>query len=77
MKTTPRLLERTLATASFIVAVALAFLSMLVSTENEIAGGNLMAIAQFLTFAATLLGIDYKFSTYASKNNPYTPRNQE
>jgi hypothetical protein len=61
-----RLLERSLATASFIVAVALAFLSIIISEEHEIAGGNLMTVAQFLTFAATLLGIDYKFSQYDS-----------
>lgn len=63
-----RLLERTLATISFLVAVALAFISLYISNDHDIAGGNLMTIAQFLTFAATLLGIDYKFSHYANKN---------
>lgn len=63
-----RLLERTLATISFLVAVVLAFVSLYISNDHDIAGGNLMTIAQFLTFAATLLGIDYKFSHYASKN---------
>ena len=62
-----RLLERAIATLSFFVAVALAFIALLISEENEIASGHLMPIAQFLTFSATLLGIDYKFSDYAQK----------
>ena len=55
-----RLLERMLAVASFAVATALAFTSMLISEDNDIAANVLLAIAQFLTLAATILGIDYK-----------------
>ena len=47
---------------SFIVAVALAFTSLLISHDNDIAANVCLAIAQFLTLTATLLGIDYKFS---------------
>lgn len=65
MKTTPkRTLEKAIATASFVVAVALAFTSMLISDDNDIAANACLAIAQFLTLTATLLGIDYKFNSY-------------
>ena len=55
-----RFLERLLAVASFAVAGALAFTSMLISQDHDIAANVLLAVAQFLTFAATILGIDYK-----------------
>ena len=57
-----RLLERLLAVASFAVATALAFTSMLISPDNDIAANVLLAIAQFLTLTATILGIDYKLN---------------
>ena len=57
-----RFLERMLAVASFAVATALAFTSMLISEDNDIAANVLLAIAQFLTLAATILGIDYKLN---------------
>lgn len=57
-----RLLEKTIATASFVVAAVLAFVSMAISEDHDIAANVLFVIAQFLTLTATLLGIDYKFS---------------
>lgn len=57
-----RIVEKGLAVASFIVAAALAFTSMGLNPEHEITANVLLAIAQFLTFAATILGIDYKFN---------------
>lgn len=57
-----RIVEKGLAVASFIVAAALAFTSMGLSPAHEITANVLLAIAQFLTFAATILGIDYKFN---------------
>lgn len=60
-----RLLEKTIAAVSFAVAVALAFTSMLISSDNDIAANVCLAIAQFLTLTATLLGIDYKFTSNA------------
>ena len=57
-----RFLERLLAVASFAVATALAFTSMLISQDNDIAANVLLAIAQFLTLTATILGIDYKLN---------------
>lgn len=67
-----RYLEKTIATASFIVAVALAFISLIISDENDIAANVCLVIAQFLTLTATLLGIDYKFN-----GNLTTSRTQE
>ena len=55
-----RFLERLLAVAAFAVAGAMAFTSMLISQDHDIAANVLLAVAQFLTFAATILGIDYK-----------------
>lgn len=57
-----RLLEKSIATASFTVAVALSFTSLLISEDNDIASNVLFVIAQFLTLTATILGIDYKFN---------------
>ena len=51
-----------LAVAAFAVAGALAFTSMLISQDHDIAANVLLAVAQFLTFAATILGIDYKLN---------------
>lgn len=62
MITQKRLLEKSIATASFAVAVVLAFTSMAISQEHDIAANVIFVIAQFLTLTATLLGIDYKFS---------------
>ena len=58
--------EKLLAGAAFLVAAALAFISLLISENNDIAAGVLMAIAQFLLLAASILHIDYKLSHYGS-----------
>ena len=63
--TDKRLIEKWTATASFVVAATLAFTSLLISEDHEIASNVLFVIAQFLTFAASIFGIDYKFSTKA------------
>lgn len=77
-----RILEKTIATASFVVAVALAFTSIFLSEDNDIAANVCLAIAQFLTLTATLLGIDYKFTSYdkfttagTSQQQPAKPAN--
>lgn len=62
-----RQLEKTIAAASFVVAVVLAFTSMLISSDHDIASNVLFVIAQFLTLTATILGIDYKFSNIPLK----------
>ncbi len=61
-----RRLEKTIATASFVVAVALSFTSLILSKEHDIAANVCLVVAQFLTLTATLLGIDYKFNHYVT-----------
>ena len=50
------------AVGSFFPAVLLAFTSVLISQDHDVAGGVLMMCAQFLTLTATIFGIDYKFT---------------
>lgn len=61
-----RILEKCIALMSFLVAVALSFTSMFISEDNDIAANVCLVVAQFLTLTATLLGIDYKFSSYGN-----------
>lgn len=56
-----RILERSVAVGCFLVAAALAFTSLLISPDCDIASGVLMMCAQFLTLCATIFGIDYKW----------------
>lgn len=56
-----RTIEKVIALLSFCVAAALAFTSMLISKTADVQANTLLAIAQFLTLTATILGIDYKF----------------
>lgn len=58
-----RIIEKAIAIASFIAAVALAFTSLLISPEYDIAANAMFTTAQFLTLTATILGIDYKFTS--------------
>ena len=59
-----RPVEKAIAVGSFLTAAALAFTSLLISPDYDIASNVLFVIAQFLTLTATILGIDYKFTTY-------------
>ena len=53
--------EKFVAVCSFFAAVGLAFTSLLISEDHDVAAGALMMCAQFLTLTATIFGIDYKF----------------
>lgn len=53
--------EKFVAVCSFFAAVGLAFTSLIISPDHDIAAGVLMMCAQFLTLTATIFGIDYKF----------------
>ena len=53
--------EKFVAVCSFFAAVGLAFTSLLISEDHDVASGALMMCAQFLTLTATIFGIDYKF----------------
>lgn len=52
--------ESFVAIGSFLAAVALAFTSLLISEDHDIAAGVLMMCAQFLLLTAAIFGIDYK-----------------
>lgn len=71
-----RLFEKTLAAASFVTAVALAFTALLLSPHNDIAAGVIMVIAQFLLLTASILGLDYKLNQYGttSSSRPSEPQ---
>ena len=57
-----RILEKTIATASFVTAAALAFTALLLNDNADINTGAIYTCAQFLTLTATILGVDYKFN---------------
>lgn len=57
-------MEYLVAIGSFLAAVGLAFTSLLISEDHDIASGVLMMCAQFLMLTATIFGIDYKFRTH-------------
>lgn len=57
-------IEKGVAVASFVAAVALAFTSVIISKEHDVAAGVLIMCAQLLTLTATIFGINYKFSLY-------------
>ena len=59
--------ERFVAIGSFLAAVILAFTSLVISEDHDIAAGVLMMCAQFLTLTATIFGLDYKFTRYDKK----------
>ena len=61
-----RHLEKAIATASFVAAVAFAFVSLYISDEHEVAAGNCTVIAQFLLLTASLFGIDYKLNQFGT-----------
>lgn len=62
--------EKGVAVSSFTAAVGLAFTSLVISSDHDIAAGVLMMCAQFLTLTATIFGIDYKFyGSQGSKGN--------
>lgn len=65
-----RRIEYAVACASFIVAVILAFVSIWLGDEHEVAAGNCTLVAQFLILTASIFGIDYKLNTYGGTRNP-------
>lgn len=61
--------EKFLAGAAFFVAAALAFTSLLISEDHDVAAGVLMACAQFLMLVASILHIDYKLGQIGNTKN--------
>ena len=60
--------ESFVAVSSFFAAVALAFASLVISEDHDIAGGVLMMCAQFLLLTATIFGLDYHIIKRISEN---------
>lgn len=61
--------ESFVAISSFLAAVALAFTSLVISHDHDIAAGVLMMCAQFLMLTATIFGLDYKIGQQINKLN--------
>ena len=76
---TSKKMEYMVAIGSFIAAVGLAFTSLLISEDHDIASGVLMMCAQFLMLTATIFGIDYKFKTHENyfRRNVLNKKNEE
>lgn len=64
-----RNVEKGVAVGAFVAAVGLAFTSLIISEDHDIAAGVLMMCAQFLTLTATIFGIDYKFTNVLRKRD--------
>lgn len=67
MEVTKNNAEIFVAIGSFLAAVGLAFVSLSISKDHDIAAGVLMMCAQFLTLTAAIFGLDYKFKTYEKR----------
>lgn len=67
IKITYREPECLVAIGSFLAAVGLAFTSLAISEDHDIASGVLMMCAQFLMLTASIFGLDYKFRIHDSK----------
>ena len=76
---TSKKMEYMVAIGSFVAAVGLAFTSLLISEDHDIASGVLMMCAQFLMLTATIFGIDYKFRTHDNyfRRNMLKKKNEE
>lgn len=72
-------MEYLVAIGSFMAAVGLAFTSLIISENHDIASGVLMMCAQFLMLTATIFGIDYKFRTHESyfRRSVYNNKSEE
>lgn len=61
--------ESSVAVGSFLAAVVLAFTSLWISEDHDIAAGVLMMCAQFLMLTATIFGLDYKIGQQIRRYN--------
>lgn len=60
--------ESAVAIGSFLAAVGLAFTSLILSADHDIAAGVLMMCAQFLMLTASIFGLDYKLSQFIKRH---------
>ena len=73
-------IESVVAVGSFLAAVGLAFTSLVISPDHDIAAGVLMMCAQFLMLTATIFGIDYQLGKFIYRerfNSDHNNRNLE
>ena len=77
MKLQNRSVEYTVAVASFITAVVLAFVSLAISEDHEVAAGNCTLVAQFLILTASIFGIDYKLNSYGTTGKGHSNQDRE
>lgn len=61
--------ESFVAVGCFLAAVGLAFVSIYIRPNHDIAASVLIMGAQFLTLTATIFGLDYKISQFISRLN--------
>lgn len=71
-----RLIEKSVAVASFVVAVVFAFVSLYLVDAHEVAAGNCSVVAQFLLLTASLFGIDYKLNSHGTTTTSRHPEQQ-
>lgn len=69
--------EKGIAVASFLAAVAFAFTALLIREQHDIESGIMLIVAQFLTLTATLFGIDYKFTAHGVSGHIHGESNAE
>lgn len=55
------------AVGSFLVAAGLAFMSVMIHVEHDIAAGVIMVIAQFLLLCATIFGVNFNPKWFKTK----------
>lgn len=60
--------QTAVAVGCFLVASALAFISVIIHPEHDIAAGVIMVIAQFLLLCATIFGVNFNPKWF--KNHP-------
>lgn len=71
----PRIIEYTVAVASFCAACVFAFVSLCIGDAHEVAAGNCTVIAQFLLLTASIFGIDYKLNNFGRTTPTTTATN--
>lgn len=69
-----RAVEYVVAVASFVMACALAAISLAISEGHEVAAGNCTLVAQFLLLTASIFGIDYKLNGYGKTTISGAPK---
>lgn len=55
------------AVGSFLVAATLAFISVMIHPDHDIAAGVIMVIAQFLLLCATIFGVNFNPKWFKTK----------